>query len=324
MRRIVPALAAVLAAGCGYSGNPLPPLANIPARVADLTVIQQGDRIVARFTLPKVTTEGMAIKGGLKLDLRIGPAPDPFQEDMWAAGAMPVAPGVVENGAASYQIPSAGWTGKEVVLGVRVSGTNRKESGWSNLVVAQVVAPLETPVDVRADNTTQGAQLTWRAAGTDFRIFRRSGSEAFAAIAEAPQPPWTDTTTEFGKTYAYRVQTIAKLANNREAESDLSVEVSITPEDKFPPAVPTGLRATATPNSIELTWDSNTEPDFAGYRVYRASADGPFEKVADTSTLPAYSDRAVEPGKTYRYAISGVDQAGNESMRSSAVEAMME
>ena len=183
---------------------------------------------------------------------------------------------------------------------------------------------LPAPAEIHADNTAQGVRLTWQAAGMDFRIFRRTETDAFASLGETPQPPWTDSTTEFGKTYAYRIQAIAKLANNREAESELSPEVSITPEDKFPPTVPAGLRATPTPNSVELTWDSNTEADLAGYRVYRAAPGAPFEKVADVSRLPTYSDHAVEQGKTYRYAISAVDQTGNESMRSTPVEATME
>jgi fibronectin type 3 domain-containing protein len=36
---------------------------------------------------------------------------------------------------------------------------------------------------------------------------------------------------------------------------------------------------------------------------------------------PAYGDRQVEAGKRYRYTVSSVDQAGNESARSEAVEA---
>jgi fibronectin type 3 domain-containing protein len=36
--------------------------------------------------------------------------------------------------------------------------------------------------------------------------------------------------------------------------------------------------------------------------------------------LPAYSDHGVEHGKTYRYEVSAIDQKGNESARSAAVE----
>lgn len=324
MHRLIPVLAAAMAAGCGYSGDPLPPLANVPSKVADLTATQRGNRIVARFTVPKVTTEGIAIKKDLKIDLRIGPAPTPFREDLWAEGATPVPAGPIENGVVTYEIPSAAWTGKEAVLGVRVTGSNGKQSAWSNLAVVPVVAPLETPTSVRAENTAQGVRLTWQAAGMDFRIFRRSGDENFAGVGDVPQPPWTDTSTEFGKSYVYRIQTFAKLADNREAESDSSQEVSITPEDQFPPAVPGGLRATTTSNSVELTWESNTEADLAGYRIYRAMPGGAFEKIADLATLPTYSDRAVEQGKRYQYAVSSVDQSGNESPRSAPVEATPE
>jgi len=45
-----------------------------------------------------------------------------------------------------------------------------------------------------------------------------------------------------------------------------------------------------------------------------------FEKVAALIDAPAYSDRQVEAGKRYRYAVASVDQAGNESARTEAVE----
>ena len=59
----------------------------------------------------------------------------------------------------------------------------------------------------------------------------------------------------------------------------------------------------------------------AGYRVYRAGPGGEFEKIADVGQAPAYSDRTAESGKMYRYAVSAVDQAGNEGVRSVIVEA---
>jgi hypothetical protein len=324
MRRVLPVLAAIFAAACGYVGEPLSPLANVPAGVVDLSAIQRGNRIVVRFTVPKLTGEGMPIKGILKLDLRVGPPTEPLQDDVWAASAPPVEPASIENGTATYEIPSAPWTGKDAVLGVRVTAENGKSSRWSNLLTVPVVAPPETPADVAAMNTAQGVSLSWRATGTDFRIFRRLGNEPFARIADTPQSPWTDTSTEFGNTYVYQVQTIDKLAGDHEAESDLSQTASITPIDKFPPAVPAGARATATSNSVELSWDADTDPDLAGYRVYRAAPGAPFQKIADTSTVPAYSDHAVEPGKAYRYSVSAVDQSGNESTRSPEVAVTLE
>src|SRR5206468_5192369 len=118
----------------------------------------------------------------------------------------------------------------------------------------------------------------------------------------------TDTAAEFGTSYTYQVQSIVKLDNRKEAESELSDEVSITPRDTFPPAAPKGLQGSTAPNSIELNWDGNAEDDLAGYRVYRSEGSGAMEKIADVSAIPSYSDRKVEHTKTYRYAISAVDR----------------
>jgi len=84
--------------------------------------------------------------------------------------------------------------------------------------------------------------------------------------------------------------------------------------------MPANLRAAAAPASIELAWDRDTEADLAGYRVFRAEGSGEFARVAEVSQIPTYSDHAIEPGKTYRYAVSAFDQAGNESRRSEPVE----
>ena len=113
------------------------------------------------------------------------------------------------------------------------------------------------------------------------------------------------------------------LGQNREAQSELSAVAEITPEDRFPPATPTGLRAAASPNSVELSWDANTETDLAGYRLYRSVPGGPIEKIADLA-VPAYSDHKVEHEKTYHYEVSAVDRVGNESPHSAPVEVALQ
>jgi hypothetical protein len=337
MLRTLPALAAaaLLTTGCGYVGEPLPPLANIPARVKDLAAVQRGSRIMVQFTIPALTTEGTPIKEPVKLDLRIGPAGEPFLAGDWAAHARQVVPlpgNARDGGLAHYAIPAAEWTGKETILAVRVIGANGKEAGWSSFVILPVVTPPDQPADVTATATADGVRLTWKARGENFQIFRKAQGEDFTPAATVQQPQWTDASAEFGKQYTYQVQTIVKLRDNKLAESDLSAEVSKTPVDTFPPAAPTGLRPSAAVNSVELAWDRNTEPDVAGYRIYRAvltpgavtaPAAAPLEKLADTGQIPSYSDRNVEHGKTYRYAVSAMDRAGNESPKTAPVEVVL-
>jgi hypothetical protein len=322
MLKIFPALGVVLMAGCGYEGSPLPPLANVPGRVTDLSATQRGARLLVQFTPPRLTTEGFPIKPPLDLDVRIGPGAEPVEEAVWAARATTLPRGEVAKGSASYETPVTEWIGKQVIVGVRATGGNRKSSGWAFASTFIVPAP-QTPSAVRADNTEQGIRLTWSGPESAFRIFRKTASEPLQPVADVARPPWTDTTTQFGQQYTYAVQAVVKLPEasgaSHEAQSDLSQEVSFTPKDEFPPAVPSGLRAAAAPRSIELSWNGNDEPDLAGYRVYRGIAGGPMRPVAEVE-IPAYSDADVEADKIYRYAVSAVDRTGNESTQTAPVE----
>src|SRR5262249_23729320 len=148
----------------------------------------------------------------------------------------------------TYEALVSGWIGKEVIVGVRATGSNGKSSGWTFGATFIVPEP-QTPSAVQADNTEQGIRLNWNAPENAFRIYRRSGNDPLQPIADASRPPWTDTSTQFGQQYTYAVQAIVKLPESatagHEAESELSAQVSLTPQDEFPPVTPSGLRAAA-------------------------------------------------------------------------------
>ena len=297
----------LLLTGCGYIGEPLPPLMHIPARVSDLAAVQRGTNLIVQFALPVVTTEGTLIKQAVQLDLRIS--------------GKAVVGEVVENGRVRYQVPASEWMGKEVQIAVKVIGSNGRDAGMSNIVAVTVVPPPEQPLDLRAVSDPQGAHLAWRAAGNAFVIFRRGPEEKdFSLAGNSDKPEWTDATAQFGKTYRYVVQSIAK-AGKGQVESDLSNEFEITPVDTFPPAAPTGLTAVPSTASVELVWERSTEAAIAGYRIYRALGSGQFERLADNQELPTFSDHKIESGKVYRYAVSAVKLNGLESKLSAPVEA---
>jgi fibronectin type 3 domain-containing protein len=301
----------ILLSSCGYPGDPLPPLANVPGQIKDLDAVQRGGRLIVHFTVPERTTEGIAIKTPLRLELQI--------DDR----SIPSPPSVRDF--AEYEIPTADWTGKTVAINARAIGSNGKAGGWSSTLNLPIVPPPETPAALKAEPRPDGVGLSWQGAAGDFVVLRRSGDEKdFAQAAQVQQEQWVDHAAEFGKPYVYMVQRIVKLEGGRTAQSELSSEVRITPSDTFPPSAPGGLLAVAAPKSVELTWEANTESDLASYRVYRATGEGAFEKAADGLQTPGWSDRAVESGKTYRYAVTAIDQAGNESARSPVVQAIVE
>lgn len=315
------ASACLLLAGCGYIAGPLPPLANVPARVIDLAAVQRGGSIVAQFTIPTQTTEDMPVKEPLTLDLRVGLAAQPFRSDQWAAQAQHVAPPAQTKGIAHYEIPTAPWTGKDVVIGVRAIGGNGKAADWSNFVTVHAVAPLDQPKNVRGEPAPDGVRLTWSARGNHFRVLRKgAGEQQYTVVgADLRQPEFLDTTAAIGTEYSYVVQTYEPLEDHKEAQSDLSAEIKITRQAPLP-GKPAGLLAVPSTNSIELSWDGNTDAQTTGYRVYRAEGAGAFARIAEISAIPTYSDHAVQHGKTYRYAIAAIDKDGREGPRSEAVE----
>jgi endonuclease/exonuclease/phosphatase family metal-dependent hydrolase len=81
--------------------------------------------------------------------------------------------------------------------------------------------------------------------------------------------------------------------------------------DTDPPAKVTGLSAvTYSMSQIDLSWDSNTEPDLSHYRIYRDGA--PISQLYGTT----HSDTGLDPSTTYTYEVSAIDTSGNEGIKS--------
>jgi fibronectin type 3 domain-containing protein len=314
-------LAALLCTGCGYIGEPLPPALQIPQRVGDLSAMERGGEITMKFTLPAQTTEGLAIRKAVAIELRVGAAQIPFQEQTWAAAAKVFNLDSTDQRNVEFSVPATEWIGKDVRMGVRVFGANGRTAGWSNFFVLSVVPPLEPPGRPAASAVPDGVRISWPGSAPQYRIYRRVGNEPAVAIGESDHAEYLDTNTAYGTIYRYWIESI-RTGGDIHAVSQDSAEVSITPVDRFAPPVPSNLAAVASAGSIELLWDRSMASDLAGYRIFRAQGSGAPAKIAETRESPSYSDHKVEAGKIYRYAVTAFDNAGNESAMSGSVEVM--
>ena len=86
--------------------------------------------------------------------------------------------------------------------------------------------------------------------------------------------------------------------------------------DTDAPAAPTGLTAIPGVDSASLSWIANSEPDLAGYNVYRSTTSPVTKTTPINSSLlssPAYIDSTATHGPTYYYAVTAKDTSGNES-----------
>lgn len=294
MRRWIAAAAALFGVSCGYVGEPLYPALNIPSRITDLGAVERAGNILIAFTIPPLTTEGIALQGVSRVQVRVG------EREIDVPG--PHGPGQVQAA-----VPVADFAGRKVAIAARAFSRKGRPSEWSNQVELKIEPPVPAPGAVRAEAAAEGVRVSWTGpAGASYRVYR--GKEQLATVQTTH---YVDTTAEYGKTYEYLVQAV-----QGQAESEPAAAPPITPKDVFPPAAPSGVSAVAGVNSIEVAWERNTETDLAEYRVYR---DG--KLAAASLQAPAYSDKQIESGKVYRYEVAAVDQAGNESARSPAVEA---
>jgi hypothetical protein len=128
----------------------------------------------------------------------------------------------------------------------------------------------------------------------------------------------------FGRTYRYFVRAVAS-DKPPVRESVDSNPAEILARDTFPPAAPVGLAVVSGQDFIALSWEPNKEPDLAGYKIWRKeSGRSDFVLIQSLpATETAYSDSLVEKNKRYDYAISALDEAGNESGRSKTASGLV-
>jgi subtilase family serine protease/flagellar hook assembly protein FlgD len=111
--------------------------------------------------------------------------------------------------------------------------------------------------------------------------------------------------------YALRLVVRDLAGNTSEDQTSFSV-------DTTPPAAPVALVGTTTGRDIALTWSAPAGEPAVGYRVYRALGDGQEHAINESLvTAPSSLDAGVPDG-TYRYVVTALDAAGNESARSGA------
>jgi hypothetical protein len=256
---------------------------------------------------------------------------------------------------APAELTNAG--GTEITYTVRTRVSRAKDSADSNRAGVRVYPPLSPVHDLRATLTETAVLVDWSltpstAGGADnravsYRIYRAEvdPTTAQAAIANPAQAKliaplvqlaqtrateYRDTNFQFGHTYFYTVRNVEQFGPEL-VESAESTPAVLTAKDIFPPATPQGVEAVAvpavndTPAAIELTWTIDTENDLAGYNVYRSEqSDQTGQKLnSETLLVPTFRDISVLPGKDYFYRVGAIDQSGNESPLSPAIEAQV-
>ena len=269
-----------------------------------------------------------------------------------AAGNLELAPGAA--GTFSEELPQQVATGvpRPLTYFIELKNRNGRSAGLSN--PATVLAG-EAPAAVKglgAELRKEGVVLHWNGEAqgpeaTAIRLRRKLLTPVAARPAQGPLAPAPEQIDEnllvdtnsrvsdraldkdirFGATYEYRAQRVIRArvdGEMMELDGPLSDPVRVDAADVFPPGVPSGLAAVAVAGenggapAIDLNWQPNTEPDLAGYIVYRREGTGDWRRVSPQQLVvgPWFHDAQVEAGHSYQYAVTAVDQSGHESGKS--------
>ena len=358
---LVAALATTVAlAGCGMPGAPQPPSLKLPVRVGDLSAVRTGNQVALTWSMPKRDTDKVPLKGNVTVRICRDQS---VAAGCSAAATIEVAPD--SGGAFTDTLLPALAEGTPRIITYFVELDNRKgrSAGLSN--GAQILAG-EAPAAVdglAAEMRRDGVLLRWAPAPPDaapvaVRMVRKlvsppakqpaASKTAEGPLAPRPEPPLRtllidpaaqldhalDSSIQFGGTYEYRAQRVARVSVNGETlelAGPLSSPVRIDAVNKYPPVAPRGLAAVATAgaegagSAIDLNWQPNTETDLAGYVVYRREAgapEGAWQQISPQLLVvePEFHDANVQPGHSYMYAVSAVDLQGHESARSAPAE----
>jgi fibronectin type 3 domain-containing protein len=193
------------------------------------------------------------------------------------------------------------------------SANSTQASGTPSAPVSPPTAP--TGLQATAGNTQ--VSLVWAASAgaTSYHVKRATTNGGpYTQVSTPTGTNFTDSGLTNGTAYYYVVSAL-----NSAGESTNSSQVSATPvAPATPPAIPTGLQATAGNTLVSLAWTASTGA--TSYHVKRSTTSGgPYTQVAAPSTT-SDTDTGLTNGTTYYYVVSAVNAAG-ESANSSQVSA---
>ena len=217
--------------------------------------------------------------------------------------------------------------GKAITVQVSFTDDAGNDEALTSAATAAVAGaqPTEAPAKPRGLSATashDSVTLTWDDPGDDtitgYVILRRvrvnnTGGEFSELVADTgtAATTYTDDTVAAGTTYTYRIKAING-AGTSERSRWFHIDTPAAPV----PDKPTGLEATASHDSVTLTWEDPGDDSITGYVILRRlrydDPSGHFDElVADTGTAATtYTDDTVKANTHYTYRIKAINGAG--------------
>lgn len=350
---VAAALSLLLFSACGKRRPPLPPVERVQQRTELLSGAQRGNQVILSWPAPLRNAPDSSVQSIRRIDVyRLAQRPNaplPLTEEEFSAKSTLV-------GSVTYdQIKNAADTltyvdtlelaGEPARLRYAITYVNAagQRAAFSNFLLIEPAARIAQPPSLVATdkaNTEEGVVLTWEppAANIDgstpvnllgYNIYRVDEAQTDTGQTPLNTPlvsgtHYVDKSAKFGGTYRYVVRSVSLGTEGAQVESLNSNSLTVSRVDTFQPSAPAALSIAPALGRISIFFQSNREPDIAGYNIYRSTdPDLPKDKWtklnSELLTRTTYQDERVEAGKRYYYYVNAVDQAGNVSPPSEVV-----
>ena len=343
--------ALVLIVGCGKKGPVVAPEQRLPQPPVDMRATVEDRAIVVRWVSPRNRVDNTRLRDLTVMRLfrreeAAGAPPKPamlsgdrvvgYEPLVRIQSGAPPPPGVDQGSGGSVTVTDDKGLifGRRYVYVATAEDSDGRSSPPSPPTGVTFNAAPTAPPGLSAQAGDKQARLRWEAPATfidstpasgelRYIVLRAVGEGGLAPVTAAPIPAttFTDTGLENELTYRYAVQGV-RVDPAGTAIGPASAAVTVTPVDTTPPSAPTRLIGIPATGGVRLAWNASPESDVAQYAIYRAEATGPLTRIAIIEAIPTlYTDRDVQSGRTYRYAVTALDRAKqpNESPRSNEI-----
>ncbi|UCF66126.1 MAG: hypothetical protein JSV80_09985 [Acidobacteriota bacterium] len=329
---------AVLLAGCGHRGSPVPPLPRLPEPPLQVLWRQRGARLEARAQLSLQRLGGRPLRGRARVQLLSFRAATESLTRGWdSAGRVREFARVAELLDIGLIDPSSDETTLWEELGIPLDHFEEgpayvialalADSGGRSLPSARRVwhpatPPLAAPSACRLEAQEDAVVVSWALAdeprGTHVYVYRQLATDRASWLPEhrsdASTFEWSDTDARYDETYVYQVTT-ATDTGQVVVESVAVACGELAYRDIYPPRLPGELDAVAQSGRIRVFWLSGGSPDEAVVIVERQrQADQLWQKIGRVESPEFFfEDVNVTADEQYRYRARAVDRAGNIS-----------
>ncbi|HDR8117909.1 TPA: lytic polysaccharide monooxygenase [Bacillus cereus] len=178
------------------------------------------------------------------------------------------------------------------------------------------VAPSQ-PTELNASKVSANSvEITWKASTDNIGVKEYQVLRNGEVINTVPGTTFIDKKLKADTEYTYTIKALDSAGNISKESEKLKVKTTHAIPDIEAPAQPKGLHSMGTTaTTVDLMWSpSEDNVGVDHYIVYRESA-GVMNKIG-TAANTSFMDKDLKANTSYKYVVTAVDLAGNESSRS--------